>query len=46
MAHAAEVAESDDVVVTMDADNTHPPELIPPMRARLTSGCDIVIASR
>jgi dolichol-phosphate mannosyltransferase len=35
-----------DVVVTMDADNSHPPELVPRMLARLEDGCDLVIASR
>ncbi|MEW6276976.1 MAG: glycosyltransferase [Candidatus Eremiobacterota bacterium] len=34
-----------DVAVVMDADNTHPPELIPAMLARLEE-CDVVIASR
>ncbi len=38
---------ADDVVVTMDADNTHPPELFPHMLALLDSGeADVVIASR
>ena len=36
----------DDVIVTMDADNTHPPRLIPEMVARLQAGHDVVIASR
>jgi dolichol-phosphate mannosyltransferase len=35
-----------DVVVTMDADATHPPELIPPMVAKLAEGLDVVVASR
>ena len=43
---AAELAEPDDIVVTMDADNTHSPALIPQMIARLDEGYDIVIASR
>jgi len=45
---AAAVARSgaDDIIVTMDADNTHPPELIPEMVARIESGYDLVIASR
>src|SRR5690242_8179628 len=45
---AAAVARSgaDDIIVTMDADNTHPPELIPEMVARIESGHDVVIASR
>jgi dolichol-phosphate mannosyltransferase len=36
----------DDVLVTMDADHTHPPELVPSMVARLEAGADLVIASR
>ena len=43
----AEHANDDDVVVTMDADDTHPPELLPGMLARLAHcDCDVVIASR
>ena len=36
----------DDVVVTMDADNTHPPRLIPQMLDHIGAGDDVVIASR
>lgn len=43
---AAELAAAGDVVVTMDADNTHSPALIPRMIARLDEGYDVVIASR
>ncbi len=39
-------AGDDDLLVTMDADHTHPPELIPGMVARAERGADIVIASR
>jgi dolichol-phosphate mannosyltransferase len=39
-------AADDDVVVTLDADNTHPPALIPALLARLGNGYDLVIASR
>lgn len=35
-----------DVIVTMDADNTHPPEMIPLLYARIQAGDDIAIASR
>ena len=35
-----------DIVVTMDADNSHPPELVPEMVARIDDGYDLVIASR
>lgn len=38
--------EPEDVVVTMDADNSHPPNLIPQMLAVLGHGADVVIASR
>jgi dolichol-phosphate mannosyltransferase len=36
----------DDVIFTMDADNTHPPHLIPEMMAKISQGYDVVIASR
>jgi dolichol-phosphate mannosyltransferase len=39
-------ASDDDVIVTMDADNTQPPELIPSMRDAIQGGSDLVIASR
>jgi dolichol-phosphate mannosyltransferase len=35
-----------DVIVTMDADNTHDPAQIESMVALLDEGCDVVIASR
>lgn len=35
-----------DTVVTLDADNTHPPELIPLLYARIREGNDLVVASR
>jgi dolichol-phosphate mannosyltransferase len=34
------------VIVTMDADHTHPPWLIPEMARRIEAGYDVVIASR
>jgi dolichol-phosphate mannosyltransferase len=37
---------ADDVIVTMDADNTQPPELIPSMLEQIRAGSDLVIASR
>ncbi|MFI5372832.1 MAG: glycosyltransferase family 2 protein [Candidatus Eisenbacteria bacterium] len=40
--HAAE----DDVIVTLDADNTHPPAMIPALVRRLDEGYDLSIASR
>lgn len=43
---AGELAEADDVIVTMDADNTHSPTLIPTMVEAIEQGYDLVIASR
>jgi len=43
---AAERADERDIIVTMDADNTHPPGLIPRMVQMIHEGCDVVIASR
>jgi dolichol-phosphate mannosyltransferase len=39
-------AGADHVVVTMDADDTHPPGAIPQMAERIAAGADVVIASR
>lgn len=39
-------AREQDVIVTLDADNTHPPALIPALVARLGEGHDLAIASR
>jgi dolichol-phosphate mannosyltransferase len=43
---ALELADPDDVLVTMDGDNTMDPALIPMMRDLVSDGIDIVIASR
>jgi dolichol-phosphate mannosyltransferase len=43
---AVDRLSDDDVVITMDADNTHPPQLIAAMMAKIDQGCDVVIASR
>lgn len=43
---ALSAARTDDVIVTMDADLTHTPELVPAMLARHAQGADVVIASR
>ena len=43
---AADRADPSDVIVTMDADNTQPPEIIPAMIAELERGAGVVIASR
>ncbi len=39
-------AEPDDVIITMDADNTQPPESIPEMVDMIRNGYDLVVASR
>ncbi len=43
--HILKKAQDNDIVVTMDADNTHEPRLIKMMQARLNEGYDVVIAS-
>jgi glycosyltransferase involved in cell wall biosynthesis len=43
---AAKVAADDDVVVTMDSDETHSPDLIARMVRMIEEGRDVVIASR
>ena len=43
---AAELAAPTDVIVSMDADNTHSPSLIPAMIRETERGYDLVIASR
>lgn len=43
---AAQAARPGDVIVTMDADDTHNPGLIPPMLQKIREGFDLVIASR
>jgi dolichol-phosphate mannosyltransferase len=44
--HVLARAGPDDVLATMDADHTHPPEAMPGMWARIQDGADLVIASR
>jgi len=44
--HVAARGEPDDVLVMMDADDTHPPELFPALLAELDAGADVAIASR
>lgn len=41
-----ESTSDDDVIVCMDADDTHPPHYVIPMMHRIARGDDIVIASR
>lgn len=43
---AQKEASSNDVIVTMDSDNTHPPRLITTMVKMLGEGYDVVIGSR
>ncbi len=43
---ACEVAQPTDVIITLDADNTHTPELIIRMVRMIREGHDVVIASR
>ncbi len=43
---ATERAADQDLIITMDADNTHPPQLMIPMIHEIQAGNDIVIASR
>lgn len=44
--HAVHQAHPQDIIVTMDADETHSPTLIPTMLAKIKAGADVVIASR
>ena len=46
LTHGIEGLDADDIVVAMDADNTHPPQLIAQMVPMIREGYDIVIASR
>jgi dolichol-phosphate mannosyltransferase len=43
---AVDRAGERDIIITMDADNTHPPGLINRMVQLVHEGCDVVIASR
>lgn len=43
---AAEVSDDDDILVRMDCDDTHEPEFIPGLLAKIEEGYDVVIASR
>jgi len=44
--HAAALASEPDIVITMDADESHPPSLMIGMIGMIREGCDVVIASR
>lgn len=44
--HASQMAEDNDIIITMDADDTHTPGLIYRMVNTMREGYDVVIASR
>lgn len=44
--YISSVIHSDDILITMDADNTHPVELFPKLVKKIKDGSDVVIASR
>jgi dolichol-phosphate mannosyltransferase len=43
---ALQDAQPNDVIITLDADNTQPPDTIPAMLARMDQGVDVIVASR
>lgn len=43
---AVEHCKADDIIIRMDADDTHEPKYIPAMVAKINEGYDVVIASR
>ena len=43
---ASAKANKEDIIITMDADDTHTPGLIPRMINKIREGCDVVVASR
>ena len=43
---ASELADDNDIIITMDADDTHTPGLMPRMMGMMREGYDVVIASR
>jgi len=43
---AAELARPEDIIIRMDADNTHEPDYIPSMLEKIKQGNDVVITSR
>jgi len=44
--HAAALAQPGDIIIRMDADDTHDPKYIPAMIRKIEEGYDVVIASR
>ncbi|HWJ02519.1 MAG TPA: glycosyltransferase, partial [Verrucomicrobiae bacterium] len=43
---ALQESSDNDVIITLDSDNTHPSDLIPSMVKKIDTGLDIVVASR
>lgn len=43
---ALKISDDEDVIVTMDSDDSHAPALIAKMVDKIDEGCDVVIASR
>ncbi|HAX62411.1 MAG TPA: glycosyltransferase [Elusimicrobia bacterium] len=46
ISYISSVINNDDILITMDADNTHPVDLIPKLTKEIQNGFDVVIASR
>ena len=46
LTHALSRADSDDIIITMDADYTHKPHIALDMIMKIKSGHDIIVASR
>lgn len=46
LSYAVEAAQPDDIIVTMDSDDTHGPALMKSMLERIEQGYNVVIASR
>ncbi len=46
LSYVAQISEPSDLVLTMDADNTHNPEILLQMLKKVEEGADVVIASR
>jgi dolichol-phosphate mannosyltransferase len=44
--HVRAIGQADDILITMDADNTHDPALIPRLVDAVEAGADLVVASR
>ncbi|MDD5688031.1 MAG: glycosyltransferase family 2 protein [Elusimicrobia bacterium] len=44
--YISSVIDKNDILITMDADNTHPADLIPQLSKKIQDGFDVVIASR